>query len=176
MSKKPDPESVGFRLRELRQKAGVTQPDLAAVLGGDADRSGISHYERGARDAPREVLEQFAEFFAEHFAEPAWPPAIILSHLMYGFDLPGKGVAPSADNLIQDVDALDVLWILGRIKDKDKRTSWIKIGRVLMGGEGGEFKRPEPITPRADFRDYSTDTAIASERGEPSTNDSELTE
>ncbi|MGB9661248.1 MAG: helix-turn-helix domain-containing protein [Moorellaceae bacterium] len=49
------------RLRKLREQAGLTQEELAKLLG--VERSTISRYESGNRDPSSEMLDRLAKFF-----------------------------------------------------------------------------------------------------------------
>lgn len=49
------------RLKELRAKHGLTQPELAKALG--ISKSSVSMYERGEREPDYEMLEMIADYF-----------------------------------------------------------------------------------------------------------------
>ena len=51
----------GFRLRECRVERGYTQAQIAAVLG--VSRVAYTHYEKGDRDIPTEMIVQLADFY-----------------------------------------------------------------------------------------------------------------
>ena len=51
----------GARLRELREHNGITQTDLANVLGVSANA--VSMWERGLREANYETLDELADYF-----------------------------------------------------------------------------------------------------------------
>ena len=52
---------LGARLRTLRTRAGLTQQDVAAVLGTGANR--ISDWETGRYEPTLPVLKRFAEMY-----------------------------------------------------------------------------------------------------------------
>ena len=49
------------RLKELRSKRGLTQPELAKALG--ISKSSVSMYERGEREPSYDMLETIADYF-----------------------------------------------------------------------------------------------------------------
>ena len=75
----PEIETVGDRIREAREKAGLSQPDLARAIG-LAHPQSISRYERGEHDVNYKRLRQIAEatgFPISFFTPEAVPPADI---------------------------------------------------------------------------------------------------
>ncbi len=49
------------RLKQIRQESGISQSELAHILG--VSRTCLSNYETGARQPDRELLNQIAEHF-----------------------------------------------------------------------------------------------------------------
>ena len=51
----------GQRLKELRNRFGYTQEELAKIM--DISRSSLAMYEQGQREPSMEMQEKFADFF-----------------------------------------------------------------------------------------------------------------
>lgn len=58
-------ETMGSKIKDLREKAGMTQTDLAERVG--VSKSVISAYEKGIRNPSNKVLEQIADTFGVTF-------------------------------------------------------------------------------------------------------------
>lgn len=52
---------LGDRLKELRNRRGIHQSDIANILG--VTRQAVSMYERGERDPSYEMVEKLADYF-----------------------------------------------------------------------------------------------------------------
>ncbi len=52
---------MGAKIKELREKSGMTQTELAERL--DLSKSVVSAYEKGIRNPSHKVLEQIADIF-----------------------------------------------------------------------------------------------------------------
>ena len=54
-------KTMGDKIKELREKSGMTQTDLAERVG--VSKSVVSAYEKGIRNPSNKVLEQIAEIY-----------------------------------------------------------------------------------------------------------------
>ncbi len=52
---------IGQKIKELRKKGQLTQKELAKIL--DIGKASLSHYEKGERAIPLEVLIKIANYF-----------------------------------------------------------------------------------------------------------------
>ena len=58
--KRPSPRKLSAKLREIRNRLGLSQGEIAARLGVD-NRASISGYERGEREPPLPIIVKYAE-------------------------------------------------------------------------------------------------------------------
>ena len=77
---------MGLRIKELREKSGMTQTELANKLG--LSKSVISAYEKGIRNPSHKILQMIAEIFG----------ASILSFYEKGY-LPNEAVTINITDL-----------------------------------------------------------------------------
>ena len=58
--KRPSPQKLPAKLKEIRDRLGLSQGEIAAKLGVD-NRASISGYERGEREPPLPIIVKYAE-------------------------------------------------------------------------------------------------------------------
>lgn len=125
---------IGRKIRELRQKLGLTQTDLAHRI--NVDPTTISHYESGKRAVTIEILQKIAEALgvslALFFSDQEVVPVSSAKRLIPLFDTNmtvGSGIFPKALQAIRSIPvddaSVDYAFIVrGKsmepdIKDKD---------------------------------------------------------
>lgn len=101
-------------LRQLRKKAGMTQPELAKKLG--VSRSTISMYELGSREPDFETLEGIADIFN-----------VDMNTLI------GK-----ENDTDPNDDTIDILYRKAKSMTKEQRETLIELANVIFREDFGE--------------------------------------
>lgn len=121
--------SIGRRLRYLRERCGFTRKDVKSISNGEINASTIGNYENDISQVSLKALETLVDFYRSHGASAT-----------YDWIITGKGIGPiDADNSTSNVTAAKECGYFMQVNEKarvitatsDRFFPYIKIGDFL---------------------------------------------